>query len=427
MTFCRGKPWLALWILCKALLLAFALATPVYAADITADETCSLADAISAANADEAVGGCPAGDGADVIRLSADVSLEDLLPPVNSVITLEGSGYTISGSGQFQILRIETGELTLNAATLSYGYNGWGGAISNEGTVQVFDSQFSGNFADAQGGAIYNEGELYISNSSFQYNYAGYGGAIQTSGVAHIESVTFINNVAEYGGGAIDSGVVDTSALHEPELAIMNSAFRGNSAGWGGAILAEHALSISGSDFVGNAAEEGGALYSWGQIAADITNTTFAHNEAEYEGGSIYDDGAARHGDVLTLAHVTFASNSALSGNNIFLDSDLPTDLNMYNSIIASEVGHNCIGVLALNADNLVSDASCGSAPNGNPMLADLIEPEDGSPAYFPLLPGSPAIDAASSDFCPQADQIGTSRPQGDGCDIGAIEYVLEH
>ncbi len=426
MRICRGEPWLALWILCMAILLAFALVTPVYAVDITVDETCRLADAISAANIDEAVGGCTAGDGADAITLSADVTLEDLLPPVNSLITLEGSGYTISGNGQFQILRIETGKLTLNAATLSYGYNGWGGAISNEGAVHIFDSQFYGNFADAQGGAIYNEGELYISNSSFQYNYAGYGGAIQTSGVAHIESATFINNVAEYGGGAIDSGVVDTSALNDPELAIMNSAFRGNSAGWGGAILAEHALSISGSDFVRNAAEEGGALYSWGQIAVDITNSTFAHNEAEDEGGAIYDDGAALKGDVLTLVHVTFASNSALSGNNIFLDSDLPTDLNMYNSIIASEIGHNCIGVLALNAGNLLSDASCGSAPNGNPMLGELVEPEDGSPAYFPLLAGSPAIDAASSDFCPDTDQIGTERPQGDGCDIGAIEFIPE-
>ena len=410
-----------------AVLLASVLATPVYAADITVDETCSLADAIAAANSDKAVGGCPAGDGADVIALSADIVLEAELPRITTEITVEGGGYSISGSGQFQILRIESGDLTLNAATLSYGYNGWGGAISNEGTVHIFDSQFYGNFADAQGGAIYNEGELYISNSSFQYNYAGYGGAIQTSGVAHIESATFINNVAEYGGGAMDSGVVDTSARNDPELAIMNSAFRDNIAGWGGAILAEHVLSISGSDFVRNAADEGGALYSWGQIAVDITNSTFAHNEAEDEGGAIYDDGAALKGDVLTLVHVTFASNSALSGNNIFLDSDLPTDLNMYNSIIASEIGYNCIGVLALNAGNLVSDASCGSAPNGDPMLGELVEPEDGSPAYFPLLDGSPAIDAASSDFCPEIDQIGTTRPQGDGCDIGAIEFIPEN
>ena len=59
-------------------------------------------------------------------------------------------------------------------------------------------------------------------------------------------------------------------------------------------------------------------------------------------------------------------------------------------------------------------------------MLGDLVEPEDGSPAYFLLLPGSPAIDAANSDYCPATDQIGTPRPQGDGCDIGAIEFIPE-
>ena len=57
-------------------------------------------------------------------------------------------------------------------------------------------------------------------------------------------------------------------------------------------------------------------------------------------------------------------------------------------------------------------------------MLGELVEPEDGSPAYFPLLAGSPAIDAADDGYCPATDQIGTVRPQGGGCDIGAIEYV---
>ena len=59
-----------------------------------------------------------------------------------------------------------------------------------------------------------------------------------------------------------------------------------------------------------------------------------------------------------------------------------------------------------------------------DPMLGERVEPEDGSPAYFPLLADSRAIDAADDDYCPDTDQIGTARPQGAGCDVGAIEYA---
>ncbi|MCE2472748.1 MAG: SH3 domain-containing protein [Anaerolineae bacterium] len=46
-----------------------------------------------------------------------------------------------------------------------------------------------------------------------------------------------------------------------------------------------------------------------------------------------------------------------------------------------------------------------------------------GDPVYLPLQVGSPAIDAADARFCPTRDQVGTPRPQGSGCDIGAIEW----
>ena len=45
-----------------------------------------------------------------------------------------------------------------------------------------------------------------------------------------------------------------------------------------------------------------------------------------------------------------------------------------------------------------------------------------GSPAYIAILDGSPALDSADARFCPETDQLGTSRPQGAGCDIGAFE-----
>jgi hypothetical protein len=47
-----------------------------------------------------------------------------------------------------------------------------------------------------------------------------------------------------------------------------------------------------------------------------------------------------------------------------------------------------------------------------------------GSPAYYPLRDRSPAVDYADPEFCLDTDQVGTARPQGGGCDIGAIEAM---
>jgi hypothetical protein len=48
-----------------------------------------------------------------------------------------------------------------------------------------------------------------------------------------------------------------------------------------------------------------------------------------------------------------------------------------------------------------------------------------GSTLTHALVKGSPAIDAAPVDAnCPATDQRGVARPQGGGCDIGAVEYT---
>lgn len=38
---------------------------------------------------------------------------------------------------------------------------------------------------------------------------------------------------------------------------------------------------------------------------------------------------------------------------------------------------------------------------------------------------GGPAIDAAAPADCPGEDQRGIQRPQGKGCDLGAVEIVV--
>lgn len=70
------------------------------AATITVDgTTCTLADAITAANNDAASGGCMAGSGTDRIELQTDVTLLAALPVITGDLFLAGNGHTISGNG----------------------------------------------------------------------------------------------------------------------------------------------------------------------------------------------------------------------------------------------------------------------------------------------------------------------------------------
>ncbi len=146
----------------------------------------------------------------------------------------------------------------------------------------------------------------------------------------------------------------------------------------------------------------------------------FSANLASQNGGGI---GlfASEYNQVL-LAYATLSNNSAKYGGGLYVGSG--SILNLYNSIVTSSNGQDCFGRLAYDIGNLIADGSCFATLTGDPMLGDIVEPGDGSPPYFPLLEGSPAIDAADYEYCPDTDIIGTPRPQGDGCDIGAYEYI---
>jgi len=529
MRICRGEPWLALRTLCMAVLLAFALSTPVYAADIAVDETCSLADAISAANADEAVGGCPAGDGADVIALSADIVLEAELPRITTEITVEGGGYSISGALAHRIFYVEaSGTLGVEKLTMVNGrggpeiepdlWSGDAGAVYNDGRLTIIDCMFSKNMAGTSGaivnrgtatidgsvfvdnsdhfvagaisnnrggilivrdtdfirnrgyfaGAIGNHGKLHLVDSLFEENEAMIGGAIVNSEESHIHSSSFFSNFAHEGGAILNTGelsITDSqfsgnraaqyggAIKNKGGLAISRGLFARNRAGLGGAIDNDEdaVLEVDLSAFTENVAGAGGAIFSIGLL--EVKSCAFSGNGARKEGGALFSDGmlsifnsslvgnfAAIGGglylpnferraseSVSTLRHLTIVANSAEQGGGIHLNAIPKADDILHNSILADNAGGDCVGGLTHSESNLIQDGSCDAEFSGDPMLGDLVESEDGSPAYFPLLAGSPAIDAANSDFCPQADQIGTSRPQGDACDIGAIEFIPEN
>ena len=147
--------------------------------------TCTLADAITAANTDTATGGCSAGSGDDTLTITSDIALTEALPAITSKITINGGDHNITGDHSFRIFEVGTaGDLTLNNATISNGSAPRGGGIyNNSGALTVDNSTITNNSAgggyDGYGGGIYNNsGTVTVSNSTISGNSAAFLGGI---------------------------------------------------------------------------------------------------------------------------------------------------------------------------------------------------------------------------------------------------------
>ena len=184
----------------------------VHAADIDVGASCSLADAITAANTDAAVGGCEAGDGADTIILTADVILDERLPRLVTNLTIQGNGHMISGDNSFPIFDAIEGDILLHNLTLAEGKGlagGGGGAVDLGGTAQmtIRNSSLIDNQARGWGGAVLvdEEARLDIENTTISGNRAIFGGAlaIMHQGQVTLTHVTISNNSASYQVGGI--------------------------------------------------------------------------------------------------------------------------------------------------------------------------------------------------------------------------------
>ena len=391
-----------------------------FTVNTTADNTtasdgfCTLREAILAANntANSDCGTASTADDNITFSVSGTITLGSQLPDIANAstagkLTIDGTGQniTISGNNLVRVFQVLNGaDLTLKNLTISNGKasGGDGGGLYNNsgGTVTIINSTLSNNSAGSLGGAIFdgNGGTVTIANSTLSNNSAADGGAIQNFGTLTItDSTLSANSATNFGGGAILNNGGGT-------VNITKSTFANNSVSTGA---------------------EGGAIFNWvGTL--NIANSTFSANSAADNGGGIFNLGTA------TVTNSTFSGNSAgLSGGGIYRGTGTVT---VKNSIVAnSPSGGNCSGTITDGGNNLDSAATCGfgsgSLSNTNPLLGSLT----GSPAYFPLNSGSPAIDAGDNATCAAApvsnqSQNGVTRPQdGDGngspiCDIGSYE-----
>jgi len=366
---------------------------------IADDGFCTLREAITNANNDTALygtaGECAAGSGTDTITFAGDytITIGSTLPQITSNIIIDGSSQSVvvNGADSYRVLDVaaSTGFLNLEGLTIANGHvtDDKGGGIYNAGSLVVTRGTFSGNSTSSStgggtydGAGIYNTGTLAVTSSTFSGNTANRGS----------------------GGGIYNEqyGTITT---------IANSTFSGNSAFYGG----------------------GGIFNSYDTTITSIVNSTFSGNSAQSGGGI-----GNNSGTITLIANSTFFGNSATSSNyggGIY--TYLGPSITIANTIVAnSPTGGNCYGITT-GTNSLSDDGTCGFAGGGgsdNDASINL-DPlaDNGGPTWtFALLAGSTAIDTGDATTCANApvnglDQRGVIRPQGAGCDIGAVEMAF--
>lgn len=221
------------------------------------------------------------------------------------------------------------------------------------------------------------------------------GVADKTGGPLTLRNVTIANNASTFGGGIMNGWGAS--------MTLTGVTIRNNTAGYGGGIYTRDSgqVTIVDSTVSDNTAigGNGGGIDTWWYAKLMLAYVTITHNSAGARGG-----GVAREG------HDNDRGFAAIVANNS------PDDCWGNPSPYPPSLGYN-----------LDSDGTCGlkqatDLPAVDPLLG-LLQNNGGPTFTRALLPGSPAIDHIPAVSCRiDSDQRGVTRPQGNGCDVGAYE-----
>ncbi len=404
--------------------------------------------------------------GVTSIVLQGDIDLEDcgeeLSRDSDNNLVVDGAGHTIGQTcDNLRVMGVDgDGALTLRHITLTGGSvaadggavlvrgdvavvnstlhhneaSGNGGAISSGGHVTVTNSTLHSNTAGSDGGAISAAGGATITGSQFHQNEVtgnSLGGAISAGAPTTVTASAFVDNHAEFGGAIYIFGASD-----DPGVEIVDSQFVRNTArDQGGAIDTSLDILIRGSTFEDNRADLYGGAFA--QASADthftVINSTFSGNRAAERGGLAYVPGSSG-----TIRHITAVGNQVGDAGHEGAHWRFSAgSITVSGSVIAGPIGGpNCFldgeATVVSEGHNVTDDDSCGfTHPTDTETGADLQlgALADNGGLTDTMLPAgdSPLIDAIPAGDChPEVgtDQRGVERPQGEGCDIGAVEVT---
>jgi hypothetical protein len=170
--------------------------------------TCNtLRDAISFANGDDT------GPTINFAITDTTIMLGGTLPGIFNSMTIDGTSQniTVSGAGQYQVMIIYTGTVTINALTIANGSCLANNQDCSGGGIGVYPTKASAP-------------SVTVSNSTFYGNSASTGGAIYSLFPLNVVNSTFYNNSAAGGGG----GAIVIDGSYGYGMNVINSTFSTN-------------------------------------------------------------------------------------------------------------------------------------------------------------------------------------------------------
>jgi predicted outer membrane repeat protein len=398
-----------------------------------------------------------------VLYTQHDITLND--------VTVTGGDAEGPGGGLFQDSDSPT---TLTGVTFTANSAGdGGGGVATSGDVTVTGSTFRDNHETGgnHGGGIRvfsAVGTTTITNSTFTANDTdGWGGAFeQQESEEEIGSAAAGDYVLQVSGSTISgntahsdgAGGLDTE--DSATISLDHTTVADNTGGLGGgvgAFGAANTFSADSSTISGNTADHGGAVLISGDPDASGSSASFVNSTVTGNTSAAF--GAINVGGSVSLNHVTVTDNTsegevqpvAASGRGVGAQAvgddaaNIAADtLTSFGSVVAlphgagnctsTDVSESSVSIPSTDQGyNFSDDDTCGftastsnvHTPN-DPVLSALAN--NGGPTET-LLPatGSPLLDAIPPATCGAAvDQRGVTRPQGTGCDVGAVEVQVE-
>ena len=332
----------------------------------------------------------------------------------------DGGGVYVFGSDTFSGVFTQTGDSVIAHNTAAS--DGGGLCVYGYSTATTSGGQILSNSASSGGGVFVWQGSVTLNGGQVLRNGAEYGGGVYAydSRTTLSGAQVLSNTASQWGGGVY---ILQGSATLNGTRVVSNTA----STDGGGLFISGGAASLSlVNTTVGRnaAGDDGGGLYVGSGPALTLINATVGGNVADDDGGGLYCDSGT-----ITVTYTTIASNTSGPGGGAGVHRAGGATI-IQNSIVANNGAANCTGAPASNGHNLDSGTTCGFAAAGDitdtdPLLGPLTEA--GGTLVYPLLEGSPAIDAGVCVAGITTDQCGEPRPNPASpfCDIGAYEAKL--